>query len=127
MTKLYREICVCKRFFFERKKIDSEQRAPRTNFCRVEKMDGFIGRHVKRLLRNEQGSTLPVPIYGVIEKKLLKSSKSPGCLWRVRYCEKDVDQYNLNEVEDLLESEVRGECPIIILASLTSNCCVRRC
>ena len=67
----------------------------------------LIGRQVKRLLRDEEGSTLPIPITGIIEMRL-SSPKTGAKLWRIKYSQLDVKKYNLTECEDLTESEVGG-------------------
>ena len=65
--------------------------------------DQYVGRQVKRLLRDENGSTLDVPIYGVIEQRLQSQS---AMVWRVHFCSEDVEKYHLLEYEDLTENEV---------------------
>jgi hypothetical protein len=68
--------------------------------------DVYVGRKIKRLLKDETGSTLLVPIYGVVTEILDQGHKGRPHLWRVRFRREDIDQYRLSDYEDLSELEV---------------------
>jgi hypothetical protein len=80
-------------------------------FLRQQKMgDVYVGKKVKRLLRDENGFTLSVPIYGIVKEVLDERSRKYGGrprLWRIRFRREDIEQYQLPDYEDLSEHEVR--------------------